>query len=121
MRGAILLYEERVRHGEIIRGMNKIATMLGRLSESMYAVTSRLEAINSNALAMSHDLQRHNDALLRSNKSLIKERGENRQATQELIEQTKLGNYTFEQNLRGQQRMLYYERERQYGNLPNPN
>ncbi len=58
----------------------------------MYALTSRLEAINSNVLAMIQDLQRQNDALLRSNKRLTEELGENRQATQELIEQTKLGN-----------------------------
>lgn len=118
MRSAILLYEERVRHGEIVRGMGTIARMLGRLSQEMSAVTSRLERINENVCTMSRNLQMHNDALLRSNGKLLEEMRSNRQATQELIEQTAVGNYTSEQLLKSQEKILYYQRLRNDGALP---
>lgn len=118
MRGAILLYEERVRHGEIVRGMGTIARMLGRLSQEMSAVTSRLERINENVCSMSRNLQMHNDALLRSNGKLLEEMRSNRQATQELIEQTAIGNYTSEQLLKSQEKILYYQRLQNDGALP---
>lgn len=118
MRSAILLYEERVRHGEIVRGLDKIASMIGRLSREMSAVTSRLERINENVCTMSRNLQMHNDALLRSNGKLLEEMRSNRQATQELIEQTAVGNYTSEQLLKSQEKILYYQRLRNDGALP---
>lgn len=118
MRGAILLYEERVRHGEIVRGLDKIASMIGHLSREMCAVTSRLERINENVCTMSRNLQMHNDALLRSNGKLLEEMRNNRQATQELIEQTAIGNYTSEQLLKSQEKILYYQRLRNDGALP---
>ncbi len=118
MRSAILLYEERVRHGEIIRGLDKIASMLGRLSQGMSAITYRLESINGNVTRMSRDLENYNELLLSSNNQLLKEMKNNRQATQELIEKTEIGNYTSEQLLESQKKILYYHRLRNSGGLP---
>ncbi|MBQ7354914.1 MAG: hypothetical protein IJW62_05275 [Clostridia bacterium] len=56
MKEAILLYETRVARGEIIKGIDKIYKMLGRLAVGMATIEQHLTSINTNVKMMSQDL-----------------------------------------------------------------
>ena len=56
MREAIMIYEERVRHGELIKGIDKIYTMLGRMNSTMHNIESTLYNIRNDVHILSDDI-----------------------------------------------------------------
>jgi hypothetical protein len=56
MADAILLYEERVFRQEVIRGIDKIYNMLGRLNDSMRAIESRLIEVKQELQMIGSDM-----------------------------------------------------------------
>ena len=111
MREAITIYEERVFRGSVIRGMDKIVSMLGQLSSDMSAISLKLDMINNNVAHMSSDLNRFNQRI-------ADEGARNRAATEELINETKLGRYTNEKLLESNKRLEYYAEEYRMGRMP---
>ena len=111
MREAIKIYEERVFRGSVIRGMDKIVSMLGKLSSDMSAISLRLDMINNNVAHMSSDLNRFNERI-------ASEGAKNRAATEDLIRETQLGRYTNEKLLESNKRLEYYAEEYRMGRMP---
>ena len=111
MREAIKIYEERVFRGSVIRGMDKICSMLGQLSSDMSAISLKLDMINNNVAHMSGDLERFNQRI-------ASESAKNRAATEELIKETQLGRYTNEKLLESNKRLEYYAEEYRMGRMP---
>lgn len=99
MRSAILLYEERVFRGEVIRGMDRIVAQLDQLSGSMSAISYQLNAINSNISRLCDD-----QSLANAN-------------TERLIQETRLGRYATEQLNSSTERLVYYAEEYKAGRL----
>ncbi|MBQ3490149.1 MAG: hypothetical protein IJA86_06140 [Clostridia bacterium] len=56
MREAVLIYEERVARKVLIRGIEKIYTMLGNLTSAMHNIESALYSIQSEVSMMSDDV-----------------------------------------------------------------
>ena len=56
MREAILIYEDRVARKVLIRGIEKIYTMLGTLTSAMHNIESALYSIQSEVRMMSDDV-----------------------------------------------------------------
>lgn len=56
MRQAVMIYEERVFRGEMIRGIDKIYTMLGNLTSAMRNIESTLYGIRNDVHVMSDDI-----------------------------------------------------------------
>ena len=56
MREAVLIYEERVARKVLIRGIEKIYTMLGKLTSAMHNIESALYSIQSEVSMMSDDV-----------------------------------------------------------------
>lgn len=111
MREAIKIYEERVFRGSVIRGMDKICSMLGKLSSDMSEISLKLDMINNNVAHMSGDLERFNQRI-------AAESAKNRAATEELIKETQLGRYTNEKLLESNKRLEYYAEEYRMGRMP---
>ena len=111
MREAINIYEERVFRGSVIRGMNKIVSMLGKLSSDMSAISLKLDMINNNVAHMSSDLNRFNERI-------ASESAKNRAVTEDLIRETQLGRYTNEKLLESNKRLEYYAEEYRMGRMP---
>lgn len=111
MREAIKIYEERVFRGSVIRGMDKIVSMLGQLSSDMSAISLRLDMINNNVAHMSNDLVRFNE-------KIASEGAKNRAVTEDLIRETQLGRYTNEKLLESNKRLEYYAEEYRMGRMP---
>ena len=111
MREAIKIYEERVFRGSVIRGMDKIVSMLGRLSSDMSAISLKLDMINNNVAHMSSDLNRFNERI-------ASESAKNRAVTEDLIRETQLGRYTNEKLLESNKRLEYYAEEYRMGRMP---
>lgn len=111
MREAIKIYEERVFRGSVIRGMDKIVSMLGQLSSDMSAISLKLDMINNNVAHMSGDLERFNQRI-------VSESAKNRAATEDLIRETQLGRYTNEKLLESNKRLEYYAEEYRMGRMP---
>lgn len=111
MREAIKIYEERVFRGSVIRGMDKICSMLGQLSSDMSAISLKLDMINNNVAHMSSDLDRFN-------RRIADEGAKNRAVTEELIKETQLGRYTNEKLLESNKRLEYYAEEYRMGRMP---
>ncbi len=110
MREAIKIYEERVFRGSVIRGMDKIVSMLGRLSSDMSAISLKLDMINNNVAHMSNDLNRFNERI-------ASESAKNRAVTEDLIRETQLGRYTNEKLLESNKRLEYYAEEYRMGRM----
>lgn len=111
MREAIKIYEERVFRGSVIRGMDRIVSMLGQLSSDMSAISLKLDMINNNVAHMSSDLNRFNERI-------ASEGAKNRAATEDLIRETQLGRYTNEKLLESNKRLEYYAEEYRMGRMP---
>ena len=111
MREAIKIYEERVFRGSVIRGMDKICSMLGQLSSDMSVISLKLDMINNNVAHMSGDLERFNQRI-------ASESAKTRAATEELIKETQLGRYTNEKLLESNKRLEYYAEEYRMGRMP---
>lgn len=111
MREALRIYDERVFRGSVIREMNKIGSMLGKLSSDMSAISLRLDMINNNVAHMSNDLYNYNQRL-------VTESAKNRAATEDLIRETQLGRYTNEKLLESNKRLEYYAEEYRMGRMP---
>ncbi len=118
MRDAIKIYEERVFRGSVIRGMDKICSMLGQLSSEMSAISLRLDMINSSVTQMGDDLFKANQRLMKNQRELIDESIKNRTATEDLIRETQLGRYTNEKLLESNKRLKYYAEEYRMGRMP---
>ncbi len=118
MRDAIKIYEERVFRGSVIRGMDKICSMLGQLSSEMSAISLRLDMINSSVTQMGDDLLKTSQRLMNNQRELIDESIKNRAATEELINETKLGRYATEKLLESNKLRDYYIEEYRMGRMP---
>ena len=118
MREAIKIYEERVFRGSVIRGMDKICSMLGQLSSDMAAISLRLDMIDSSVAQMSDDLSRANERMIRNQRELIDQSIRNQAATEDLIKETQLGRYTNEKLLESNKRLEYYAEEYRMGRMP---
>ena len=108
MREAIKIYEERVFRGSVIRGMDKICSMLGQLSSDMLAISLKLDMVNSNIAHMSSDF----DSLKRR---MVSESAKNRAVTEDLIRETQLGRYTNEKLLESTKALEKYANDRRLG------
>lgn len=115
MREAIKIYEERVFRGTVIKGMDRICSMLGHLSSEMSAISLRLDMINSSVVQMGEDLNRTNQRLMNNQRELIEQSIKNRSATEELINETKLGRYINEQLLESNQVLAKYVNDKRMG------
>ncbi len=118
MRDAIKIYEDRVFKGSVIRGMDKICTAIGNLSQGMEVISRRLDIINTNVLEMSNDLYNYNQSILNTQKDLLDETQKSRIATEDLINETQLGRYTNEKILESNKRLEYYAEEYRMGRMP---
>ncbi len=96
MREAIKIYEDRVFRGEVIRGIDKICTMLDDLSGSMAIIGNTLTKINSNVRMMSQDFSKFVDQYANDNRR-------KQEQMDELINETKLSRYA-------QEELAYYKR-----------
>lgn len=115
MREAILLYEDRVFKGSVIKGMDRICSMLGCLSNEMNEVRLRLDMINSSVNQMGDDLNRANDRLMNNQRELIEQSIKNHAATEELIKETQLGRYTNEKLLESNEILAKYAKDKRSG------
>lgn len=98
MREAVMLYEERVYRGEVIKGMDKIYSMLGNLSAGMVAIEQRLSSINSTVEVMSQDLER-----------IVEGQKKQLRATDELIHETQMSRYANEQAATSARNLEWYQ------------
>ena len=110
MREAIKIYEERVFRGEVIRGMDRICSMLGNLAAGMAVISDRLDRIDMNVSSMNQDLYSLSSRIARSE-------SRREEATAKLIEETKLHRYAAEKLSDTTEQLLRYERYRSSGIL----
>ncbi len=106
MRDAIRIYEERIFRGEVIKGMDRICSMLGNLSAGMIAIEQRLNSIDSNVKMMSQDLYTFSERIAAG-------QAKQQKATAELLEETKMHRYAAEQVAESAKNLEWHERRRQ--------
>ena len=63
MRQAVMIYEERVFRGELIRGIDKIYNMLGQLNATMGNIENVLYSVQNEVSKMSNDLEKMLDSI----------------------------------------------------------
>lgn len=98
MREAVLLYDERVYRGEVLRGMNRIASNLGSLAGIMSSLRTDMDRIGRDVALMSDDISR----VYEQNRSIAS--NASRQADR-LCEETRLHRYTVEALARSNERL----------------
>ena len=81
----------------------------------MSAISLRLDMINSSVVQMGEDLNRTNQRLMNNQRELIEQSIKNRSATEELINETKLGRYINEQLLESNQVLAKYVNDKRMG------
>ena len=84
MREAVKIYEERVFRGEVIRGVDKIYTMLEELTATMRNIESAFYSIQSEVRLMSDDLFKFTSSCEKSQENLLSETRAARYATEAL-------------------------------------
>lgn len=110
MREAIRIYEERVFRGEVVKGMNKICSMLEELSSGMAVIVDRLDSINMSVSTMSQDLYTLSQRYASSEKKRTEQ-------IERLIEETKLNRYASERIQYASDRFVRYQRYKGEGIL----
>ena len=95
MRQAVMIYEERVFRGEVIRGIDKIYDMLGNLNATMSNIENVLYSVQNEVSKMSDDLEQivfSNNQIATANKKfqddMISESRAARYATEALQKST---------------------------------
>lgn len=101
MREAVLLYEERAFRGEVLRGMQNIASHLGNLSGVMSTLRADMDRIGRDVALMSSDISR----VYEQNRSF--EANFARQ-NDRLYEETKLHRYAVEALEKSNQKIVDY-------------
>lgn len=106
MRDAIKIYEERVFRGEVIKGMDRICSMLGNLSAGMMAIEQRLSFIDSNVKMMSQDLYNFSERIAQG-------QAKQQKATEDLLKETEMSRYAAERVAESAKNLEWHERRRQ--------
>ena len=106
MREAIKIYDERVYRGEVIKGIDRICSMLGNLSVGMMAIEQRLSSIDSNVKMMSQDLYNFSERIAQG-------QAKQQKATEELLKETEMSRYATEQLAQSTKNLEWHERRRQ--------
>ena len=115
MREAVLLYDERVHRGEVIRGLDNINKSLNSLNQTMHVVVNCLNDINTsinrvaleiNGVAnqihsMNYDVQKMGGKILAGQQKMAEEARATRYATEELNESQEVLNRYIEDRRNG--------------------
>ncbi len=131
MREAVKIYEERVFRGEVIRGIDRIYSMLGSISGSMAYMSKTLKAVSDNVSVMSQDIfkasehmknmeeqaQRMEDHQRRTAEEYMNAIRNNKQTQEELLRETRLNRYAAEALKESNEKLAWYEDQRHLGYL----
>lgn len=88
LREAKLIYEERVRHGELMTGIDNIYNMLGSLTAAMHNIESALYSIKNEVQLMSDDVYKIASSTEKFQDSMLSESRAARYATEALKKST---------------------------------
>jgi len=108
MRDAVLLYDERVFRGIVIKGIGNILAAVNNLSADMQIVVKTVNSINHNVRTLSNDIREMSDELYSIRQSINTIKKENKKANDELIRETKASRYAAEQVAEGQRSLEHY-------------
>ena len=131
MREAILLYEEKVFRGELLRGIDQIYNMLGNLAYSMHAIESRLtevkkgiDNIHRETISLSNQLYGIDDTMKQYSKQQqeahlekLKQGEAIRKNQEKLIQETEATRYATESVAQSQKTVEWYIDQRRMGLL----
>lgn len=124
MRSAIMLYEERVFRGEVVRGIKAMERYLGNISTLMHRLKHDVEDIRSTVQIMSQDVyaiyQRQEEQLSKTEKLSqdIKENQKSmQQRSQELFEETQMSRFAAEALRNSNEKIIKYIEEKEQKKL----
>ena len=101
MRDAILLYDERVFRGEVLKGIQKIYDMLGKLASSMRAIESHLMNVRQEVKDMTAEMR-----------GIASELHEHKHSLEDMVKESRATRYAAESLQRSNELLLMYEREK---------
>ena len=143
MREAVKIYEERVFRQEVIRGIDRIYSMLGRLASSMSSIENRLVQIRDEVKLMGNDVYQMSQNLANSQSAILKgiqqgqkqnqreidryrneikryqdmSRSEQQRFQEQMLTETRASTYATEALKNATDKLVWYEQQKYWKNM----
>ena len=132
MREAVKLYEERVFRQEVIRGIDRIYSMLGRLASSMSSIENRLVQIRDEVKLMGNDVYQMSQSFANSQSAILSSikqgqretaryqdmsRSEQQRFQEQMLTETRASTYATEALKNATDKLVWYEQQKYWKNM----
>lgn len=132
MREAVKIYEERVFRQEVIRGIDRIYSMLGRLASSMSSIENRLVQIRDEVKLMGNDVYQMSQSFANSQSAILSSikqgqretaryqdmsRSEQQRFQEQMLTETRASTYATEALKDATDKLVWYEQQKYWKNM----